>query len=486
MTLLKTPFPDVETRVEPYRATGEACTRPTGADATVIGTLISTSIASGIVQFNSTLLNVALPSVKATFDASVTQLQWIVNGYTLGFLALLLFAGAMGDKFGARRVFLVGCLFFAAASLGCSFAMSPSQLIFARVLQGLGAALLVPNSVGLLRRACGNDGRRFARALGVWTAVGGAGFAAGPVLGGALLTVVEWHMLFIASIPLCLLGFFAGLRSLRSSAASADSASWDWGGQIAIMVTLLALAGAITEARRLGVGHPIVVGSLLVAVFGGIALVWIERVVKRPILPPALFSSIPFNAALAYGFLVNMSFAGVFFVLTLYLQSALGYTPWEAGVAFIPLTLTFIVSNTAGGRLVARYGFRSPMAIGAATAALGYALLFRLDANLSMGRMLIGFILIPSGVGVATPATMAAALSFVTPALAGTASAVVSVVRQVAALFGVASAGLLIGAGALSDILVGVDHAAVFAAGLVILAMVLGCFVKVEQLHPKA
>lgn len=444
-----------------------------------LGTLMATSIASFIVQFNSTLLNVALPSISADLDASISQLQWVVNAYTLGYLGLLLPMGAACDRLGAKQVFLSGCFIFAAASLACAFTNTPGELISARVLQGFGAAQLVPSAIGLVRRSCGDDQKQFALAIGIWTAAGGAGFATGPVLGGALLADAGWHMLFAINVPLCLVALFVGARYLVSQSSAPEPIPADWLGQAVIVASLLSLTWGITESRQMGIYHPHVAGALCLAALGAAALIRIEKSAQQPVLAPALFRNVPFTATLAYGFLINSSFAGVFFLLTLFLQSARGYSPWEAGLAFIPLTLTFVVSNTLGGRLVSKFGFRFPMAGGALTAAAGYALLFALGETESVLRMLFGFVLIPAGVGVATPAMTAAALACVERAVSSTVSAVVAVVRQMAALIGVAFAGLLVGSGSPASLSSGLDVAAILAIAMLVFAAAVALLVKV-------
>lgn len=435
--------------------------------------LASSSCAHGIVQFNTTLLNVALPSLKEAVGATVADVQWIVNSYTLGFLALILVAGAVGDRFGTRRVLLAGFISFALASMACAMAATVEQLVIARAVQGIGAALLLPNSLSMLKHACGGDSGRLASALGIWAAVGGAAYAAGPVAGGALLALADSRWLFTANVPLCMAGFLCGLACRDAGQPAKGAGSWDWSGLAVTATTLLALAVAVTESTPLGLAHPVVAGAALTVVLGTMLLVWIERRAPQPILPPSLFANGSFNATLAYGFLVNFAFANAIFMLNLFLQSGRGYTPLEAGVAFIPLTMTLVVSNMAGAWLLARYGFRIPMGVGALCAALGYALLFHLGEHGAMPRLWAGFLLIPTGVGIAMPVVMAATLAHSPPQLAGTASAVMSGVRQLAALLGIAVTGLLVGDGARTAVLAGTDMAMAAAAGLLVIAAAL-------------
>ena len=310
----------------------EAARRP------IAWALASSSCAHGIVQFNTTLLNVALPSLKEATGATVSDVQWIVNSYTLGFLALILVAGAVGDRFGTRRVLLTGFISFAVASIACSMATTVEHLIIARAIQGIGAALLLPNSLSMLKHACGSDSRRLASALGIWAAVGGAAYAAGPVAGGALLALADSRWLFTANLPLCAAGFLCGLacrKVWQPVKRSEEPGPWDWSGLAVTALTLLALAVSVTESTPLGPGHPVVAGAALAFILGTVLLVRIERRAPQPILPPGLFANGSFNATLAYGFLVNFTFANAVFVLNLFLQSGRGYTALEAGVAFI-------------------------------------------------------------------------------------------------------------------------------------------------------
>ncbi|WP_315138567.1 MFS transporter [Achromobacter marplatensis] len=229
----------------------------------------------------------ATSASRLEFATDVAGLQWVINAYTLVFAALLLTSGALGDRFGARRVFLLGFVVFTLASAACGMAGSLSMLVVARLVQGLGAALLVPNSLAMLQRAFPDREQR-SRAVGWWGAFGSMSLAAGPVLGGVLVTHLGWHSIFLINLPIGLIGIWLTLRHVAPHAGR-HRRSLDWGGQGAAILALAALTVALTEAGPLGWEHDLVRGSLLAAIVAALGFVWIEARSRSPMLPLALF-----------------------------------------------------------------------------------------------------------------------------------------------------------------------------------------------------
>ncbi|MEM5387262.1 MFS transporter [Paraburkholderia phymatum] len=454
------------------------------------------SIGFVVTQLDVTIVNIALAQIGSDLHANVTGLQWIVDAYTLAFAVLMLSAGVLGDRFGARRLFAFGLGLFAAASLACGLAFDASTLVAARAVQGIGAAAMLPNSLALLNQACGHDPKLRARAVGLWTAAGAVAIAAGPVIGGLLIAAFGWRAIFLVNLPICALGLFATFAwvpaSQSASPSSHDAAhdrpavrGIDPSGQILAIVALTAFTGAVIEWRPLGFMHPLVGGSFVLALVAAAAFIVSERRAHTPMLPLALFGNRTFSAAVLFGICVNLTYYGVVFVLSLYLQHARGETALQAGLAFLPLTGGFLISNVASGWVVGRLGVRVPMIAGAITAALGYGLLHFAEAASPLWTLLVPFLLIPSGMGLAVPAMTTAVLASVDAKRAGTASAVLNTARQAGGAVGVALFGALASASAASStgaahIVSGLKASTLISACLLLIALVLACLV-----HPQ-
>ncbi|MEM5437631.1 MFS transporter [Paraburkholderia diazotrophica] len=455
------------------------------------------SIGFVVTQLDVTIVNIALAQIGSDLRANVTGLQWIVDAYTLAFAVLMLSAGVLGDRFGARRLFAFGLGLFAAASLACGLAFDASTLVAARAVQGIGAAAMLPNSLALLNQACGHDPKLRARAVGLWTAAGAVAIAAGPVIGGLLIAAFGWRAIFLVNLPICALGLlatFAWMPASRSASPSLRDVAHDRpamrgidpSGQILAIVALTAFTGAVIEWRPLGFMHPLVGGSFVLALIAAAAFIISERHAHAPMLPLALFGNRTFSAAVLFGICVNLTYYGVVFVLSLYLQHARGETALEAGLAFLPLTGGFLISNVASGWVVGRLGVRVPMIAGAITAALGYGLLHFADAASPLWTLLVPFLLIPSGMGLAVPALTTAVLASVDAKRAGTASAVLNTARQAGGAVGVALFGALASAAAASSttgpahIVGGLKASTLISACLLLIALVLACLV-----HPQ-
>jgi DHA2 family methylenomycin A resistance protein-like MFS transporter len=433
--------------------------------------IAATSLGFVVVQLDVTVVNVALPKIADDLRTSVSVLQWIVDAYALTFAVLLLSAGALGDRFGSRRLFMLGFALFAAASLGCGLAPTGSLLIAGRAIQGIGAALLVPTSLALLNHAAGHDAKLRARAVALWTAAGGVSIAAGPLVGGLLLGTLGWRSIFLVNLPICAIGIAMAVR-LPDTARRQDARRLDALGQTFAIVSLAGLIGAVIEARPLGLTHPLVIAGVVLAIACGAGFVISERRSSSPMVPPELFAGGQLAPLIAFGTFVNLTYYGIIFVLSLYLQQLLGYSAIRAGVAYLPLTLTFIVSNAISGWLTGRSGSRTPMVVGALIGAVGFALLLRLTASSAYSSMLVAFVLIPGGMGLAVPAMTTATLAAVDKKWAGTASALLNTARQAGGAIGVAIFGALVGS-AKEHIVGGLHTASIMSTGLLLSAALL-------------
>ncbi|SDI18508.1 MFS transporter [Variovorax sp. OV700] len=404
-------------------------------------TLAATSFGFVVVQLDVTIVNVAMPQIGVDLGAGTTGLQWIVDAYTLAFAALLLTAGSFADRFGSRRIFSAGLVLFGMASLACALAPSIGVLIAARAAQGFGAALILPTSLSLLSHACAGDVAARTRAIGWWSAIGGVVSAAGPVLGGALTTGLGWRSIFFVNLPICVLGLWAVRRYVAETLRTAGG-RLDAGGQLLAIVALFFLTHAIIEGGVRGWTDWMVLSGFAVAALAIAAFVRHEARVSAPMIPLGLFHSPSFSAAIVLGVLMNITFYGSIFVLSLYFQHARGYTPTETGFALLPFTV-IMLANLASGRLAKRFSPRTPVIAGFVLSALGFALLHGVDASTPYLRILPSLLLLAIGAGIGTPALTSLVLGSVPPSLSATASAIFGAARQVGSAIGVALFGAL-------------------------------------------
>jgi len=341
------------------------------------GALATTILASGMVFLDSTIVNVATRRIGIEFDSSFSSLQWVLNGYTLALAALILLGGSLGDRFGRRKIYLIGIAWFAAASLLCAIAPSVGILIAARVLQGIGGALLTPGSLALIQASFRAEDT--ARAVGIWSGMSGVATAVGPLLGGYLVQHVSWRWAFAINLPFAVAAIYLGLRFVPESRSEEHRA-----GRLDLVGTLLislALAGLTYGTTRAGDngwgGEPIiltVIGAALLIVF-----VFVESRLSNPMLPLTLFTNRVFNGSNIMTFMTYGSLSAVLFLFVLLLQVAGGYGPLAAGLATLPLTILLLFGSPRAGALSVKLGPRLPMSIGPLLAAAGIVLTARVD-----------------------------------------------------------------------------------------------------------
>ncbi|HEY4195224.1 MAG TPA: MFS transporter, partial [Mucilaginibacter sp.] len=342
----------------------------------IVGTA---SLAFVVSQLDVSIVNIALPQIAKSLSASVSSLQWIVDAYTIAFAVLMLSAGGMSDLLGSKRIFQLGFLIFGLASMGCGLSWSPFSLIGFRVLQGMGSAIMIPSSLSILNQSFAHEPINRARAVAFWTAAGGVSMAAGPIFGGILIHLSGWRMIFFVNLPICLAGIICSMR-LTDNERQAKR-GFDLPGQFTWMLALTVLIAAIIEWHHLGPEHPLIYGGLIFSVCTLGLFLWIERKAKHPILPLDLFKKSNFNFLIGLGMLFNGVYYGTIFVLSLYLQQVLHYSSLAAGLAFLPLTAGFIISNLISSRVMARFGTRIPILIGVAIFIGGFVMLLIAKAN---------------------------------------------------------------------------------------------------------
>lgn len=403
--------------------------------------LVVTAVGSGLVLLEATVVNVALPALERDLDASLAGLQWTVNAFTLTLSALILLGGGLGDRFGRRRVYLVGVVWFAAASLLCGLAPTLEWLIAGRALQGIGGALVVPGSLALIQSSFRPDDR--ARAIGWWSGMSGMAGAAGPLLGGVLVDGAGWRWIFLINVPVAAALAVLLVARVPESRHSTLSGRFDVAGAVLAALGL----GAITYALIQATDDP---RAATLAAFAGLvaslSFVWIERRSRTPMLPLGLFASRPFSVANVASFFLYGGLAGLFFLMPIQLQITAGYTTLAAGLALLPLTVLTLVMSARGGALTTRIGPRIPLAVGALLCGLALVLATRVGPDTSyLADVLPVVVLIGIGIPLITPAITVTMLGAVPDARAGTASAVGNGVARAAGLIVVAALPLLAG-----------------------------------------
>jgi DHA2 family methylenomycin A resistance protein-like MFS transporter len=401
-------------------------------------TLLATSLGFGVVQLDVSVVNVAINPIGADLGGGVAALQWVVNAYTLAFAGLILTAGALGDRIGAKRVFVAGFAVFTLASAGCGLAPDLGVLITARAVQGMGAAVLVPCSLTLLNNAFPDAGER-ARAVGLWAAGASAALSAGPLLGGVLTATLGWRAIFFINAPIGLAGVLVTLRWAGETSRTAGRGI-DLPGQVAAVVALSALAGAVIEGGQRGLADPLVLAAFAVAVLAGAAFWVIETRGSRPMLPLRLFRAPSFGAASAIGLLVNIAFYGLLFVLSLFFQRAQHHSALVTGLAFAPMTVAIIAANLVSGRLAQRLG----IVVGAVLMGAGCAGLLGFGAAAPYGALVGQLVALGFGLGLVVPAMTSALLGGVARERSGVASGTLNTARQTGSVLGVALFGTLV------------------------------------------
>jgi DHA2 family methylenomycin A resistance protein-like MFS transporter len=424
-----------------------------------------TSLGFAVVQLDGSILNVALSEIGISLNSGISDLQWTVDAYFVAFAVLLLSAGSLSDRWGARRTFVSGFIVFSAASLACGVAPNVAALIIARAVQGVGAALLVPCSLALLNDACGSDAAARARAVGLWTAAGGVGIAAGPILGGLLIGFFGWRSIFFVNLPIGMAGIALTLRFLDQPPPAQKRRGLDPTGQTLVALAVLGLVGAIIEAGPSGWRSPFVLSAIILTVTTGCGFIVVERKVPDPAVPIDLFRNMNVSTTMLVGFAVNSVMFGITFAFALYFQRVLSFSTVETGVAFLPFALMIIAANVVGGRCVARFGLRGPMCIGLVIAAAGCALLLGIDRDTTYLAILPGQLLIRLGIGLVVPAITTGMLAAVPSARSGIASGALNATRQTGGAVGVALFGALMA----TDMVRGVRIALVIS-GLLLLA----------------
>ncbi|HEU4551574.1 MAG TPA: MFS transporter [Chitinophaga sp.] len=439
----------------------------------------TTSLAFVVSQLDVSIVNIALPAMAKAFSAGISELQWVADAYTVAFAALMLSAGGLSDRLGSKRIFQLGLLLFGIASTGCGLAWSAGSLIAFRALQGMGAATMIPSSLSILNQAFAHEPDQRAHAVALWTMAGGISIAAGPILGGLFLHISSWRMIFFVNIPICLAGVL--LAAKIQDGELHPNRGLDITGQLVWMLALTAFIAGIIEWQAPGIRRSVVMAALVLSVLLLLLFLRIEKRARSPILPLDLFRIPVFNVLLLLGVIVNNAYYGTVFVLSLYLQNTLHYTSIHAGLAFLPLTGGFVVSNFISGRLMAAYGIRLPLLGGALLAAVGYAGLLLAGTATPYWQLFIPFVIIPMGMGIAVPAMTTGILSSVEKSRSGTASAVLNTIRQAAGAMGVAVFGAMANGGPRNIAWAARISGLISCGSLLLAAVLIGRYIRKSQ-----
>lgn len=404
---------------------------------------VATGAAFFMIVLDTSIVNLALASIGAEFSAGVTTLQWLVDGYALVFASLLLGAGALGDRFGAKGTFMCGVTVFTLASALCGLAPNIEALQISRVVQGIGAAMLVPNSLAALNNAYAGSLHR-PKAIAAWASSGALGVATGPVLGGLLVQSLGWRSIFIVNVPVGLLALWLTRHRIPQGPRN-PSHSFDTVGQLLAVGTLASATYTLIDLSYTRSGSVAFWISGAVCVGLTIGFVAVEARHHSPMLPLPLLRRPTLGPVALVGLLHNVSFFGLIFVLSLYLQRLRGLSPVDAGLLFLPLTLAFATGTRVGAMVLRNHGPFLALICGHFVAAVGCYILASFEQGLTPAALAWPLIVIGAGAGTTTPAMNLAVLDSVEPDQGGLASGILYSARQTGAVIGVALLGALLG-----------------------------------------
>ncbi len=411
-------------------------------------TLFAMCFALFMIMLDNTIVNVALPTIQRELNASPANLEWIVNGYVVTFAALILLGGKLGDRFGRKRMFMVGLVLFTVFSALCAIADSDTQLIIARCLQGTGAALMNPLSLSILVHAFPRP--QIPMAIGVWAGISGLGIAIGPVVGGVLVENFGWASVFWVNVPIGVIAIGVCLWAVVES-KDPTATKLDVVGTVLVTASLLALTFGLIKTNEHSWTSPFIVSLLGGAVILLAAWLWWEMRVTEPMVPLGFFKIRQFAAANVVAVLVGVSLFGSLYFITLYFQNIKGYSAIEAGVRSMPMTLIIMFIAPIAGRLNGKIGPRPLMTTGMLLAAGGMSGLSQLTPTSSYNHMWPFFIMLGAGISLTMPALSGAAMSAVDPAKSGIASGVLNSARQIGGAVGIAVMGSVVAVLAAND-----------------------------------
>jgi EmrB/QacA subfamily drug resistance transporter len=449
-------------------------------------TLGAVSFGLFMIMLDNTVVNVALPSIQRELGVGLSELEWIVAGYALTFASLMLIGGKLADAYGRRRLFVAGIVVFTLASLGCGLSGSGGQLIAARIVQGVGAAMMNPATLSII--AATFPPRQRGTAVGIWAGVSALALAIGPMVGGLLTDHASWHWVFYVNVPFGILGIVASYL-LIDETRDETHVRLDLPGLLTSALGLFGLTYALIEANTYGWGSARIVGAFLVAAVSLTAFIQLERRQRDPMLDLALFRNRTYVGANLVVLLVALAMFGVFFFVSLYMQNILGYSAVEAGASFLPMTLLIIVVAPLAGRASDRIGSRWLMVTGMTLVAIQLLYFSQLSEESTFTALLPALVLGGIGMAMTMTPSSAAAIRAVPVDKAGVGSAVLNACRQVGGSLGIAVMGAIMAGAARGErtpeaFMRGFERALLTAAGIAIAgAAVAGLLVRSHLDH---
>jgi EmrB/QacA subfamily drug resistance transporter len=407
-----------------------------------IGVLLICSMSLFIVGLDITAVNVALPAIGHDLGAELSWLQWSVSAYTVVMASLLLFSGSMADRLGRKKTLSIGLSVFTIASALCSLAPNVELLVAARVLQGIGASMLNPVAMSIITNTF-TDRRERAQAVGVWGAVFGASMAAGPIIGGALVSTVGWQWIFVINVPVGLAAIALLARYVPESKAPAPR-RFDPVGQLLVVVALATMTYGIIEAPGAGWASPQILAAFSATLLSALGLALYEPRRQQPLIDLRFFRSIPFSSSIALSVAAFAAFGGFLFLNTLYLQDVRGLSAIDAGITIVPLALMTVVLSPISGRMVGRDGPRKPLLIAGSAFFVASTMLVQLDPTTPLPWLIAAYVVFGIGFGFVNAPITNAAVSGMPVAQAGVAAAIATTSRQFGQAIGVAVIGAII------------------------------------------
>jgi EmrB/QacA subfamily drug resistance transporter len=445
-------------------------------------TLAAVSVGLFMIMLDNTIVNVALPSIRRSLGMTLEELEWIVAGYALTFAAFMLTGGKLADYLGRRRIFMAGLVVFTGASLACGLAPNGGFLIGARVVQGLGGALMNPATLSIITATF--PPRERGRAIGIWAGVSAMALAIGPLVGGLLTEHVNWNWIFFINVPIGILGLITAPMFIEESRDESKEQRLDLPGLATSAVGLFSLTYAFIEANNYGWGSARILGAFAIAAIAIAVFVLLERHQRTPMLDLSLFRNRTFSGANTSMLFVGLAMFGTFFYLSLYMQNVLKYSPVQAGASFLPMTLLIILIAPRAGALTDRVGSRWLVGFGMTLLAAMLFYYTLLGAHESFWKILPGLLIGGIGMGSTMTPVTAAAMSAVAVDKAGVGSAVLNSARQVGGSLGIAVMGAIVASS--TDYLAGFHEAlrvgallCLAGAGVAVLAVR-----KIEHPHP--
>jgi EmrB/QacA subfamily drug resistance transporter len=405
--------------------------------------LTAVSLATFMTYLDNNVTNVAIPTIQRSLHLSIVGLEWVVSGYILVFASLLLAGGRLADNYGRRRLFMAGLSVFTLASLAAGLATSGGALIGARLVQGLGAALVVPTTLAIIM-ATFTDSRERIRAIGAWTAIGAMALAFGPLIGGFISQHLHWGWIFFINVPIGAITFAIAIPTMRESRASDAARRLDIPGLASSALAMFALTYALIEGHDKGWTSPLIVAGFTVAAAAAAVFAVIESRTEQPMVDIRLFRSRVFGGGTAVIMLWSFGILGIYFFTSIYLQTILGFSPTEAGLAFVPMAICMAAFASVAPQVAPRLGTHRTVGLGMAVMAAGLYLVARLGGGATFAGLMPGFLLFGAGAGLMNVPLTNAVLQSMPTERAGVASALQNASRELAGLLGITVIGAVL------------------------------------------